>query len=163
MHGDILVGTIDTIGITIADPSLGNALSAAPVLVGGAGELAIRIAFTRVALVSSILVRIIEAIIITIADVNPWYAVAIVAGEKITETCSLLRLAIVLGFVGLVTAIIIAVAVPGGRYASMIGTTETVWWAGSLRADDRRLVRLVTTIIVAIYKQTQVSVSESFP
>ena len=41
-------------------------------------------------------------------------------------------------------------AIPCGRNAAMVGTAETVWRAGSLRADKRTFVGVVAAVVVAV-------------
>lgn len=83
---------------------------------------------------SIIFVRIIHAIIVTVADVNPRNAISIVAREKISEASSSLGFAILWRFVGSVTAIVVSVAVPSRRNATVVRTPEAVLWTSSLSA-----------------------------
>jgi len=97
-----------------------------------------------------VLVRIVQTIVIAVADVNPRYAIAIVTREQVAETRTTLRLAILWRFVRPVTTVVVAVAVPCGWYTSVVGTPEAVRRAGPLRAMYRVLVTVIATIVVTI-------------
>jgi hypothetical protein len=60
-----------------------------------------------------ILVRVIQTIVVAIADINSGNTVAVIARKQITETRSTLGLAVTRWLVTSVQAIIISVAVPG--------------------------------------------------
>jgi len=100
--------------------------------------------------VSYIFVGIVQTIIIAVADVNPRYAISIVTREQVAETRTALRLAVLRWFIRPVTAVVVTVAIPRGRYTSVVGTTEAVCWASSLRAMHRVLVTIIATIVVTI-------------
>lgn len=104
----------------------------------------------RTALVSIVLVTVIQAIIVAVANINSRYAIAVVASEQITETGSSFRFAIFWRFVGSIATIIVTIAVPSGRNASMVRAAETVLRTRSLRAMQRIFVTVVATIIVAV-------------
>lgn len=64
------------------------------------------------ALMTIILVGVVQAIVVSVANVNSWNAVAVIAREQITEARPTLRLAITRRLVTSVQAIIVSVAVP---------------------------------------------------
>ena len=96
------------------------------------------------------LVRVVEAVVVVVADVDPGdkdhsmeciiknnnrlieqlslhppgYAVAVGAGEEVPEAGAPLRVALLL--VGAVGAVLVAVAVPRGRDAAVVGAAERV-------------------------------------
>lgn len=105
---------------------------------------------TLTALVSHVLVGIIQTVVVAVANVNPRYAVAVVAREQVTETRAALRLAIFGRFVRPVAAIVVAVAIPRGRYTSVVGAPEAVGRARPLRTVHRVLVAVVAAIVVAV-------------
>jgi len=72
------------------------------------------------ALMSVILITVVQTIVVSITDVDPGYAVAIVAGEEIPEAGSSLGFAVIWGLISTITTVIIPVAVPGGRNASVL-------------------------------------------
>lgn len=63
-------------------------------------------------LMTFIFIRIIETIIVSIADINSRNAVAVITSEQIAETCSPLGLAVTRRFVASIQAIIISIAIP---------------------------------------------------
>lgn len=75
---------------------------------------------------SIVLIAVVQTVVVSIADVNPWNAVAIVAREQITEARSTLRLAVFWRFICAVAAIVVSVAIPSGRNTPMVGASETV-------------------------------------
>jgi len=97
-----------------------------------------------------ILVTVVQTIVVAIADVDPWYAVAIVAGEQIPEACASFRFAVIWWFIGSIATVIVTITVPGSWNASVVGTPETVGWTSSLATMQWILVGVVTTIVVAI-------------
>lgn len=99
---------------------------------------------------SIVFVTVIQAIIVAVANVNSRYAIAVVAGEQITETGSSFRLAVFWWLVGSITAIIVAIAVPSGRNASMVRAAETVLRARPLRTMQRIFVTVIAAIVVAV-------------
>jgi len=100
--------------------------------------------------VSYILVGIVQTVVIAIADIDPRYAIAVVARKQVAETRTTLRLAVLRWFIRPVTAVVVAVTIPRSRYAPVVGAPEAVGWAGSLRAMYRVLVTVVTAIIVTV-------------
>ncbi len=100
---------------------------------------------------SVVLVRVVEAIVVAVADVNARNAVAVVAGEEVAEAGLGSRLAVIRRLVGSVAAIVVSVAVPGGRNAAVVvGAAEAVAGTRSLRAGRVVLVRIVAAVVVAI-------------
>ena len=79
--------------------------------------------WVRTALVPGVFVGIVQTIVVTVADVNPGHAVAIVAGEEIAKTRSALTPAILRRLIAPVTAVIITVTVPSRGDATMIWTS----------------------------------------
>lgn len=75
---------------------------------------------------SRVFVRIVQTIVVTVANVNPRYAIAVVACEQVAETRTALRLTVFWRFVRSVATVIVAVAIPRGRNAPVIGTPEAV-------------------------------------
>lgn len=67
---------------------------------------------------SRILVRVVETIVVIVAEVCPRYAVSVVTCEEIAEASSLLGFAIVGRLIGSVTTIVVAIAMPVGGDAS---------------------------------------------
>lgn len=99
---------------------------------------------------SRVLVRIVQAIVVAVAYVNPRYAVAVVAREQVAETGAALGLAVLGRLVGPVAAVVVAVAVPRGRYAPVVGAPEAIGRARALRTVHRVLVAVVAAIVVAV-------------
>lgn len=100
---------------------------------------------------SVVLVRVVEAIVVAVADVNARNAVAVVAGEEVAEAGLGSRLAVIRRLVGSVAAIVVSVAVPGGRNAAVVvGAAEAVAGTRSLRAGRVVLVRIVAAVVVAV-------------
>uniref|UniRef100_A0A2M4D189 Secreted protein n=1 Tax=Anopheles darlingi TaxID=43151 RepID=A0A2M4D189_ANODA len=130
----VLIRTVHTVRITVADPLARYTLCPCPRLVLVARKLRIVVALPIVTLMPPILVATVQTIVVTIADVDPRYAVPIVARKQITEAGPALRFAVLGRFVRPIPAIVIAVAVPGGRYAPMVRTPEAVLRAGALGA-----------------------------
>lgn len=119
--------------------------------VGAAREFRLRVAFAASALVSVVLVRVVEAIVVAVADVNARNAVAVVAGEEVAKAGLGSRLAVIRRLVGSVAAIVVSVAVPGGRNAAVVvGAAEAVAGTRSLRAGRVVLVRIVAAVVVAV-------------
>lgn len=102
------------------------------------------------ALMSRVLVGIVQAIVVAVAYVNPRYAVAVVACEQVAETCTALRLAVLRRFVRPVAAVVVTVAVPRGRYAPVVRAPETVCRARPLGTVHRVLVTVVAAVVVAV-------------
>jgi len=61
-----------------------------------------------------IFVRVIQTIIVPIANVNSRNAVAVVAREQIAEACPAFGLAVTRRFVASVQAVVVSVTVPSG-------------------------------------------------
>lgn len=99
---------------------------------------------------SRIFVGIVQTIVIAITNINPGYAISIVASEKIAETSATFRFTVLWRFVRSVTAVVVAVAIPRGRYAPMIRASEAVGRTRSLSTMYWVLVTVVTTIVIAI-------------
>jgi hypothetical protein len=100
--------------------------------------------------VSRVFVGIVQTIVITIANINPRYAVAVVAGEEIAETCTAFRLAVLRRLVRSITAVVVSVTIPCGGYASVVRAPEAVGWTRSLRTVHRILVTIVPAVVVAV-------------
>lgn len=101
---------------------------------------------------SNILIAIIQTIVIAITNINTRNTISIITGKQIAEACSTLALAILRWFIGTITAIIVPVAIPSGRNASMIRAPETILWTCALRAMQRVLIGIVAAIVIAIAK-----------
>lgn len=99
---------------------------------------------------SRVFVGIVQTIVVTVANVNSRYAVAIVAREQITKTRAALRLTIFRRFIRSIAAVIIAVAIPCGRNASVIRTPKAIGWTRPLRTVHWILVAVITAIVVAV-------------
>lgn len=97
-----------------------------------------------------VFVGIVQTIVVAVADVNPGYAIPVVAREQVAETRPAFRFTVLRRFVGPVAAIVVAVAIPRGRYAPVVGTPETIGRARPLRTMDRVLVAVVAAIVVAV-------------
>lgn len=102
------------------------------------------------ALMSIVFVTIVQAIVVAVADINAWNTVSIVTRKQITEACASFRLAVLWRLIGSVATVVVAIAVPRGRDASMVGTPETVLRTRSLRTMQYILVRIVTAVIVTV-------------
>lgn len=99
---------------------------------------------------SGVLVGVVQAIVVAVADVDARYAVAVVAGEQVAETRAALRLAVLRRLVRPVAAVVVTVAVPRGRYTPVVGTPEAVGRARPLRTVHRVLVAVVAAVVVAV-------------
>lgn len=146
----VLIGPIDTIGIAVAQPFLRYALRPVPHFVGGTREFRLFVALPVVALVPLVLVRVVQAIVVAVADVNPRYAIAIVAGEQVAEASAALGLAVLGWLVAAVQAIVVSVAVPSGGDAAVIRATEAVLRTSALCAVKWILVAVVAAIVVTV-------------
>ena len=69
------------------------------------------------------LVRIVKTVVVSIADVDPGDAVAIVASEQVSVAGPVGGGALISGLILTTFAIAVAVAIPRGRNAAVIGTT----------------------------------------
>lgn len=119
--------------------------------VGTAREFRFIITFPASALMSIIFIRIIQTIVICIADVNARNAIAIVAGKQVTETRFSARFAVIRRLVGSVTAIVVSIAIPRSRNAAVVvGATETVGGTRPLRTRRFVLIGIVTAIVISI-------------
>lgn len=99
---------------------------------------------------SIVFVAVVQTVVVSIANVNPWNAISIVASEQITEARSALRFAVLWWLIGSVATIIIAVAIPRGRNASMIRASEAVLWTRTRSTMQHILVGIITTIVISI-------------
>lgn len=88
VHSHILISSVDTVRISIAQPLLRNALSPVPDFIRCTGEFGLFVTFPVVTLMPFILVRIIQAVIVPITDVHPWNAVTIIASEQVSKAGS---------------------------------------------------------------------------
>ena len=136
MNGCVFVGAVHAIRISVTNPSLGYTLSPSPVFVGRTGEFSVGIALTGIALMSNIFIRVVETVIISVADIYSWNTVSIIASEEITKTGPLFTLAVLFGFISFRTAtIVISIAIPGGGYASVVRTSKAIGRTRPLRTD----------------------------
>lgn len=99
---------------------------------------------------STILVAVVQAIVVSVANIDSRHAVAVIASEQVSEASPAVALAILWGFVGAVSAIVISVAVPRRRNATVVGAPEAVLRARSLGAMQRVLVGIVSAVVVAV-------------
>jgi hypothetical protein len=148
--GLVLIRTIDTIRVSIANPFFFDADSSTPFSIGFASEFSFGIALSIFALSGFAFVRIIQAVVITVANIDPGDAIAIVASEQVAETSPTFGLALIFGFVFSTIAILVTIAIPGGGYTSVIGTSEGVGRTRSCTTMDFILVRIITAIVVTI-------------
>lgn len=112
VEGHVLVGTVHAVGVAVAQPFVGDALRPVPGLVCRAGEFRFFIAFSVVALVTIVLVGVVETVVVAIADVDARYAVSVVAGEQVAKTGATLRVTVLGGLVAAVETVVVAIAVP---------------------------------------------------
>ena len=147
----VLICSVHAIRIAVADPLLGNALRFTPLLVGAAREFRFGVALARSALMALVLIRIVKAVVIAVADINSRNTVSVIARKQVTEAGLCARFAVIGRLVGSVSAIVIAVAVPsGGNAPVVVGTSETVGGTRALRAGGVVLIGVVATIVIAI-------------
>lgn len=99
---------------------------------------------------SGVLVGVVQTVVVAVANVDSGNAVPVVAREQVAETGATFRLAVLGRFVGPVAAVVVPVAVPRGRYAPVVGTTETVGRASALRTVNRVLVAVIAAVVVAV-------------
>lgn len=99
---------------------------------------------------SRVFVGIVQTIVVTIANVNPRYAVAVIASEEIAETCTALRLAVLRRLIRSVAAVVVTVTIPCGRYASVVRASEAVGRTRSLRTVHRILVTIVSAVVITV-------------
>ena len=142
--------TVDTIRIAVAHPVLLDAHGPPVVLVGLALKLRRGVAGSLVAVLLGGLVRVIDTVVVSVADVGVGNAVAVVAREQVAEARPVLGLALALRLVLAALAILVAVAVPRGRQAPVVGTPERVGRTRSGAAVQLVLVRVVATIVIAV-------------
>ena len=95
-------------------------------------------------------VRVVKTIVVTVTDVNSRNAIAVVAGEKVTETGSVFGLASVFRFVLATLTIRVAVTIPSGGNAPMIGAPEGVRGAGPGTAMKLILVGVIPAIVIPV-------------
>lgn len=150
MQSDVLIGTVHAVRVSIAEPFLRDALRPVPHLIRRAGELSLLVALPIVTLVPFVLVGLVQAIIVPVADVDPRYTVAVIAREEVAEAGPAFGLAVARRFVAAVQTVVVAVAVPSGRDAAVIGAPEAVLRAGPLGAVQRVLVAVVPAIVVPV-------------
>ena len=149
----VFVCSIDTVWIAITDPLLGNALRFSPLLVGTTGEFRFGVALARSTLMTLILVRVIETVIISIANVDSWNAVAVIARKQVTEAGLCARFTIIGRLIGSVSTIVVSIAVPGSGNAAIVGgASETVGGTRALRTSSVVFVRIVAAIVVSVTK-----------
>ena len=73
------------------------------------------------------LIRIVETVVVAIADVDPGDAVAVVAGEQVSVAGPVSGSALIGRLVFAAFAVAVAVAVPRGRDAAVIRAAEGIW------------------------------------
>lgn len=88
VQGGVLVGPVHAVWVAITQPLAGDALSSIPLLVLCAREFRFLVAFSIIALMPFVLIRVVQAVVVSIADVDAGNAVAIVAREQISKACS---------------------------------------------------------------------------
>lgn len=66
-----------------------------PLLVGAAGKLGLGVALAVAALVPAVLVRVVQTVVVAVADVDARYAVAVVARKQVAEARLGARLAVI--------------------------------------------------------------------
>lgn len=148
----ILVSPVNTIRLSIAQPFFGNTLRPVPNFVRGAGELCLFVTLSVIALVSIVLVRVIHAIVVPVADVTSGYTVAIVAGKQISEASSTLRLTVIWRFIAGIRAVVVSIAVPCGWDAPVVRAPEAVLRTSFLGAVQRILIAIIPAIVITIAK-----------
>ena len=70
------------------------------------------------------LVGVVEAVVVAVANVDPWNAVSVVAGEEISVASPVSGCALVGRLVFAPVAIAVSVTVPRCRNASVVGTSK---------------------------------------
>lgn len=71
---------------------------------------------------AGIFVRIIQAIVVPITNVDPWHTVSIVTSEQVSKASSLFAFAVIFGFICTISTIVISITMPSGRNAAVAGT-----------------------------------------
>lgn len=147
----VFISSVDAIRIAIANPFTWNTLSFAPLFIGTAREFRFRVAFAAPTLVSIIFIRIVQAVVVSVADVNARDAIAVVARKQVAETSLGARFAIIWRLVGSVAAVIVSIAIPRGRNAAVVvGASETVAGTRALRTRRFVLIGIVAAVIIAV-------------
>lgn len=119
--------------------------------IGTAREFRFRVAFAAPTLVSIIFIRIVQAVVVSVADVNARDAIAVVARKQVAETSLGARFAIIWRLVGSVAAVIVSIAIPRGRNAAVVvGAAETVAGTRALRTRRFVLIGIVAAVIIAV-------------
>ena len=119
--------------------------------VGTVSEFRFRLTLPVSAMVSNVPIRIIQTIVFLIADRNPRNAIYVVTRNQISKTSFGPGFVVIRRLIRTITAIIVSVAIPHCRNASVIvRTSETVARAGSLRARRIVLVGVVTAIVITL-------------
>lgn len=150
MYCRVLIGSVDTIWIAIAQPLSRYTLSASPEFVLLARVLGLGVTLAFVTLVAVVLITVIEAIVVSIADVDSRYAVAVVASKEVAEAGSSLGAAVFWRLVSSIATVVVAVAVPRSGYTPVVRAAEAVLRARSLRAMEGVLVRVVAAVVIAV-------------
>ena len=148
--GLVLIGTINTVRVSVANPIFLDADCSSPIAIGLTSEFGFRVAGSGFALLGFTFVRVVQTIIIAITNVNSRDAVAIVTGEKVTKAGSVFGLAGIFGFVFTTLTIWITITIPSGWNASMIGAPEGVGGTGPGTAMELIFVRVIAAVIVSI-------------
>ena len=148
--GLVLIGTINTVRVSVANPILLDADSSSPITIGLASEFGFWVACSGFALLGFTFIRVVQTIIVTITNVNSRDAIAIVTGEKVPKAGSVFGLASIFGFVFTALTIWITVTIPSGWNASMIRAPERVRGTGPGTAMELIFVRVIAAVIVSI-------------
>lgn len=73
-----------------------------------------------------IFIWIVQAIIVSITDVYPWDAVAIITSKQVTEASATFTFAVFWGFIGAIATIVISIAVPRCWDTTVIWTPKKI-------------------------------------
>lgn len=68
-----------------------------------------------------VFIRVVQTVVITIADVYPGDTVSIVTGEEVTKAGPALQFTVVLRLISSVSAVIVTVTVPRRRDTTVVG------------------------------------------
>ena len=97
-----------------------------------------------------VFIAVVQAVVVSVADVDPGYAIAVITGKQVAETCTSFGLAVFWRLISTIAAVVVAIAIPGSWYTSVVGTSEAVRGTGSLATMQRILVRVVATVVVTV-------------
>ena len=101
-----IVGYIDAVRVAVTNPLTRDAHGSVPDLVLLALKLSVRVTLPVVALLLLVLIGAVQAIIVTVAEVDPWDAVSVVAREEIAKAGLLLRLTVTWRLVAAVVTVL---------------------------------------------------------